>query len=408
MRILIVSQYFWPEAFRINDLALGLQSKGYAVTVLTGLPNYPQGSFFQGYGVFRKRTEDYHGIKIVRVPLIPRGRGGFSNLIANYLSFALTATVLGPLYCRDRFDLIFVYEPSPITVCLPALFLKRLKSVPLILWVQDLWPESLSATGAIKSKLLLSGIEKFVRLIYAGCDQILVQSKAFVDPLKTLGVPGGKIHYFPNSAENFYRPVPMNAENALPLGLPEGFRVMFAGNIGVAQDFQNILDAAQLLKKHDNIKWIIIGDGRMRLWVEEEIEKRHLTNTVHLIGRHPAEKMPVFFADADVMLVTLKKEPIFSLTIPAKVQSYLACARPVIGAMEGEGARIIDEAKAGIVCPPEDPEALCRAVLTMHRIPLKEREDMGRRGREYFMLHFERTMLIDRLDGWLQSLGRKK
>ncbi len=408
MRILIVSQYFWPENFRINDLALGLQSKGYTVTVLTGMPNYPQGSFFEGYGVFKKRTEDYRGIKVLRVPLIPRGRGGFFNLIANYLSFAVTATVLGPLYCRDRFDLIFVYEPSPITVGLPALLLKQLKSVPIILWVQDLWPESLSATGAIKSKPLLSVIERIVRFIYAGCDQILVQSKAFIDPIKKLGVPGEKINYFPNSAEDLYRPIARSSENVLPIDLPKGFRVMFAGNIGVAQDFQTILDAAELLKEYDDIHWIIVGDGRMRLWVEEEIEKRQLTNTVHLAGKYPAEKMSLFFAGADAMLATLKKEPIFALTIPAKVQSYLACARPVIAALEGEGARIIDEARAGIICPPENPEALSHAVLAMYHIPLKERETMGERGRNYFELHFERSMLMEQLDRWMQSLGGRK
>lgn len=405
MHILIVSQYFWPENFRINDLAQGLKEKGHIITVLTGIPNYPSGTFFSGYGIFKKRVEDYHGIRVLRVPLVPRGEGGRLALSLNYISFALMASILGPLYCREGIDLIFVYEPSPVTVGLPALVLKRFKSAPIIFWVQDLWPESLSATGAITSKPLLSVIEKMVRFIYTGCDQILVQSKAFFDPIKKLRVPEGKINYFPNSAEDLYRPIARSSENVLPINLPKGFRVMFAGNIGVAQDFQTILDAAELVKEHDDIHWIIVGDGRMRLWVEEEIEKRQLTNNVHLAGKYPAEKMSLFFAGADVMLVTLKKEPIFTLTVPAKVQSYLACARPVIAALDGEGARIIDEAKAGIICPPEDPEALSRAVLAMCHTPLKEREAMGKRGREYFELHFDRSMLMKQLDRWIRSLG---
>jgi glycosyltransferase involved in cell wall biosynthesis len=186
--------------------------------------------------------------------------------------------------------------------------------------------------------------------------------------------------------------------------MPAGFRIMFAGNIGAAQDFATILGAAEELRNYSDIHWIILGDGRMRPWVESEVYQRGLTGTVHLLGRYPAEAMPRFFSLADVLLVTLKREPIFSLTIPSKVQAYLACAKPIIAGLDGEGARVIEEAGTGIACPAEDPGALSAAVLTMYSMSETEREAMGLRGRDYFEKQFERTMLLDRLEKWMKEV----
>lgn len=404
MNILIVSQYFWPENFRINDLSLGLKERGHIVTVLTGIPNYPDGRFFSGYSIFKKRGEDYQGIKVVRVPLVPRGSGGTIPLALNYLSFSFFASLLGPFYCRGNFDVIFVYEPSPVTVGLPALMLKKIKYAPVLFWVQDLWPESLSATGFVRSNKILRMVEGLVRFIYRGCDRILVQSKAFSRSIENLGVNTERIMYYPNSAEEFYQPIQLDA-NALELnGMPSGFRVMFAGNIGVAQDFPSILAAAEYLKKYTDIHWIILGDGSMRSWLEEQVKERCLSDTVHLLGRYPAEMMPWFFSLADVMLVTLKREPIFALTIPSKVQSYFACAKPIIAALDGEGARVIEEAGAGLTCPAEDPDSLAEAVLSMYSKSHDERRSMGELGRRYFEKNFERKMLLKRLEDSMKVL----
>ena len=401
MRILIVTQYFWPENFRINDLAIGLKDRGHEVTVLTGKPNYPGGRFAAGYGFFKGRRDDYFGIKVQRVPLIPRGNGTAWRLMTNYLTFALFASVLAPFRCRGRYDLIFVYEPSPITVGLPALVLKKIKHAPILFWVQDLWPESLSATGAVRSAWALKAVEKLVRFIYRGSDLILAQSRAFFGPIEQLGVTRERIAYFPNSAEELYQPV-ITADNAQErAAMPSGFRVMFAGNIGKAQDFGTILEAAERTRIHPDIHWVILGDGRMSSWVHDQVKKRGLTDTVHLLGRHPVESMPRYFSLADVMLVTLRRDPIFALTIPAKVQSYLACAKPLIAALEGEGARVVREADAGLTPGPEDPHALAEAVVTMYRKSDAERREIGLRGQRYFETHFERNMLLDRLDGWI-------
>lgn len=402
MKILIITQYFWPENFRINDLAEGLRDRGHQVAVLTGKPNYPSGRFYSGYGFLKRNDDNYKGITVVRVPVIPRGPGTAFRLVLNYLSFAGFASLLAPFRCREKVDAIFVFEPSPITVGLPALVLKKIHRVPVFFWVQDLWPESLSATNMVSSVWILRQVKRLVRYIYAGCDRILVQSRAFVEPIQHLGFDVQKIEYFPNSAEELYKPVSASLGTAECDALPNGFRVMFAGNIGAAQDFETILTAAEKIKSCVDIHWVVLGDGRMARWVKKEVNRRGLNETVHLLGHHPIEAMPRFFALADVMLVTLRRDPIFALTIPSKVQSYLACARPIVAALDGEGARILDEAGAGVVVPAQDADRLAEAVLGLYRMPKTEREAMGASGRAYYLANFERNMLLDRLDGWLR------
>lgn len=407
MHILIITQYFWPENFRINDLALGLKAKGHHVTVLTGIPNYPDGRFFAGYGLFKKRVEDYYGVKVLRVPLAPRGKSKGWQLALNYFSFAFLASLLGPYYCRRKLDMIFVFEVSPITVGIPAIVLKKLKRIPIVFWVLDLWPESLSSTGTVKSVGILRWVGKLVRFIYRQCDRILVASKGFIPSIEAMGGEHGKMCYFPNWAEALYKPGRMSNEAHAHDELPKGFRVMFAGNIGVAQDFTTILTAAEKLKDYPDVHWIIVGDGRMFDWVKEQVEARGLTANVHLLGRHPQEAMPRFFALAHAMLVTLKRDPIFALTVPGKIQSYLACGKPIIAALDGEGARLVEESGCGLSCPAEDADALAKAVLTMYHMPEAGREEMGKRGREYCESNFERNMLIARLEKWMQELSKK-
>jgi colanic acid biosynthesis glycosyl transferase WcaI len=404
VRILIVTQYFWPEVFRINDLALGLRERGHEVTVYTGKPNYPDGRFFAGYGFFGRAREDFHGVRVLRVPLVPRGEGGSLTLFFNFLSFALFASLLAPFRCRGPFDAILVYEPSPVTVGLPAVLLKWLKRAPVLFWAQDLWPETLTATGAVRSRWILALVDRLVRFIYRRCDLVLVQSRAFTPHVQAQGVPAERIRYYPNSAEELYRAVTVEPGAPERRLLPEGFHVMFAGNIGAAQDFETIVAAAEQLKQQRDIGWVILGDGRLYGWLEQEIERRGLKDTVRLLGRHPVESMPRFFALADALLVTLRNEPVFSLTVPTKLQSYLACGRPIVAALDGEGARVVEESGAGIAVRAGAAAALAEAVRKLHRTPPAERASMGRRGREYFERHFERKLLLDRLDQWIREI----
>lgn len=406
MRLLLISQYFWPENFRINDLVKGFREKGHDITILTGIPNYPAGRFFDGYGIFRKVVEDYHGARVLRVPLIPRGKGGSVSLVLNYLSFALSSTLFVPFLSLQKFDVIFVYQLSPVTVAIPALAFRKLSGIPLFCWVQDLWPESLSATGAVKSQRLLNLVGELVKFIYRRCDHILVSSKGFIPSVKRMGGRPDRINYFPNTAELLYASEQRKGDLPAGVSLPQGFIVMFAGNIGAAQDFGTILGAAERVRDYKDIHWVVLGDGRMADWVRKEAQDRKLSSSFHLLGRYPLEDMPNFFAMADVMLVTLKRELIFSLTVPGKVQSYLAFGKPIIAALDGEGGQIVEEAGAGLSCPAEDPKALADAVETMYAMMDSARKEMGERGIRYFHAHFERQMLIDRLEGWMKECGR--
>lgn len=398
MHILIVSQYFWPESFRINDIAEGLIERGHQITVLTGLPNYPDGKIYPGFGWLKNIRQVYKGATVVRSPLVPRGSSSGARLVLNYLSFALFSSLLAPIICRGNFNAILVFQLSPVSAAMPAIVLKRLRSIPIIFWIQDLWPESLSATGAIKSEGILKWVDKFVRYVYQHCDHILIQSMAFSDSITSRGVLQEKISYLPNSIENFFKPMLKEEFQEKNRSIPAGFRIMFAGNIGAAQDFATIVRAAEKLKEYSHIQWIILGDGRLCSWVEEEVKKRGLTGCFHLLGRFPLEQMPTFFACADVMLVTLKRDPIFSLTIPSKIQSYMACGKPILAALDGEGARVVDAASAGLTCPAEDPDALAARALEMFRMSELSRKEMGSRGVTYCHENFGREEVLSQLE----------
>ena len=405
LRILIITNHFHPENFRINDLALGFQERGHKVAVFTGVPDYPEGKFFKGYGIFRRRRENWQGIEVVRFPLVPRGKGTPLSLIINYLSSAIFATLVAPFFCRGQFDLIFVFETSPVTIGFPAVFLKKLRKIPIIFWILDLWPESLSATGSISSPFLLAQVRKLTRFIYQSCDRILVSSKGFVGSVEETGGYTGEISYFPNWIEPEYFSPAVTEDIKIP-ELPQGFRILFAGNIGAAQDFETILNAAELLKSHTNIHWIILGDGRRADWVREQVKKRSLEDSFHLLGKYPAGTMPVFFAQASALLVTLRRDPVFALTVPGKVQSYMGCGRPIIAALDGEGAKIIEESGCGLICPAESPQALAERILELYLMSSEERQLMADRGRQYSIKHFNRETLFSNLEEVMLSLIR--
>ncbi|MDX1915685.1 MAG: glycosyltransferase family 4 protein [Methylophilus sp.] len=402
---MVVSQYFYPENFRINDLAIGFVEKGHDVTVLTGIPNYPKGSFFDGYGLFQRNCENYQGIKIVRCPLIPRGDAKAVRLALNYISFAFFACLYGFFKVRGKFDAIFVFQVSPITVGIPAIFMKWLKNAPIFFWVLDLWPESVIAASNIKRGWVINFLEKLTKWIYQHCDRILVQSKGFYAHALKMEVPQAKLQFFPNWAEELYQPKKINPE--LLAKLPSGFKIMFAGNIGVAQDFGSILAVAEKLRQNTQIQWLILGDGRERNWVSEEIKKRNLSDVFHLLGQFPIEEMPNYFACADALLVTLKQDPIFESTIPGKIQSYLACGKPILAMLDGEGAKVVNESGAGFACASEDIEGLVKATNRMFALSVAERNDMGKAGRIYYDTHFNRNQLFSQLEAQMLGLTKK-
>lgn len=403
MRLLVVSQYFWPENFRINDLVAELVRRGHQVTVLTGLPNYPDGRVFQEFRCAPARYSYYEGAEVIRVPLMPRGQGGL-RLMLNYLTFAVSASVVGLWKLRGRqFDVIFAYEPSPITVGLPAAVMRVVKRAPLAFWVLDLWPETLQAIGVMRSHALLQAVGKLVAFIYKRCDLILAQSKSFIPQIQKYAGTSSRVVYFPNWAESVFDMHDAVPAAEVPLK-PGSFNVMFAGNIGDAQDFPAILAAAESLKSHAHIRWLIVGDGRMARWVADEIRRRHLQDCVHMLGRHPVERMPSFFKHANALLVSLKDEPIFSMTIPGKLQSYLAAGIPVVAMLNGEGAEVVTNSRSGLTCAAGDDAGLAAAVLTLSQMSNEEQEAMGRNGLDASVREFDRDTLIDQLEEWIGTL----
>lgn len=402
MRLLIVSQYFWPEGFRINDLVTELVGRGHEVTVLTGVPNYPDGVVFTEYRDNSASFAQFAGADVIRVPMLSRGKGAL-RLILNYLSFAMSASFMGPLRLRGRqFDAIFVYEPSPITVGVPAIVMKWFKKAPIAFWVLDLWPQSLQAVGAVKSPLVLKLVNRLVRAIYSGCDLVLAQSHSFVPKIASYLPDARRVVYFPSWAETIVPP-----ENTLPA--PEvppsvgTFDIVFAGNIGEAQDFPTLLEAAELLVDTP-VRWLVVGDGRKADWVRSEIDRRGLGKSIVMLGRYPIERMPSFFRHADALLVSLKADPIFALTIPAKLQTYLAAGIPILATLDGEGAKVVEASGAGLAAQAGDAVGLALAVRRLMALDQADRREMGRRGRIYAHREFDRSELISRLEGWFEDL----
>ncbi|MGE8066776.1 glycosyltransferase family 4 protein [Pseudomonas sp. NPDC089569] len=386
MKVLVWTQYFWPENFHINEVVSELVSQGADVTVLTGKPNYPEGKIFAGYRSMGCQTEDYKGVKIIRLPLYPRGKNSAKGLILNYLSFIFSGYLLGPWVLRGlKFDVVFVYAPSPLLQALPAIYVSWLKRARLALWVQDIWPESLKATGFITSRKVLKCIEYVVRYIYRYSDSILIQSEGFRDSVQRLCRDWSKIRFFPNSA---LEPVTTKMPDNFDISRLSGhFSVVFAGNIGVAQSCQTIVEAAKILREYSNIRFFLVGSGSMETTIAEMIEQERLDN-VEMTGRVSSEEVTSIYAASSILLLTLRDDPIFAQTIPSKFQSYLAAGKPIIASCNGQTALMLAEADAGLSCPAQDSQALADAVLALYGTDQHRLAEMGQRGREFFFNHF--------------------
>ena len=404
MKIALVSQYFWPESFSINDLAKTLVEQGHTVEVFTGKPNYPEGKVFPGYDAVGCSQETYGpGIKIHRVPLRPRGAGGAKNLLFNYLSFVFNGLRYFPKQVREKdFDVVFVFTLSPITSVIPAIYLRWKLKKHLAIWVLDLWPESLQATGFIQNKYILAAVGWMVRAIYGATDTILVQSRAFVRAVSRYA-DSRKIIYYSNS----YRDTPLTA--AGPTQVPSDlldvldthFCLVFAGNLGTAQAVETLMAAAVRLQHLADFRLVLVGSGSMSGWLQQQKQDRELDNVI-LAGRYPAEEMPQFFQRARALVVSLKRAEIFAQTVPAKVQSYLAAGRPIVAALDGEGARVVQEAGAGLVCAAEDVDGLVRCIEGLYNMAPTDRDALGQAGRRYFLENFEMGKQASRLIDILQ------
>lgn len=397
---LLITNHFYPETFRCNDIAFELQKRGYDVTVLTGIPDYPQGKYHKGYSLFKKRYEILNGVKVIRVPHIPRGKGKAMRMIIHYASsifFFFFYALYQALF--HKYDSIFIHNTSPAFICLPAVLIKKIRKTPIDHWILDMWPESLAA-GGIHNNKAYAVIEKMMGMIYRNSDIIHISSMGFESLLVEKGVPKEKIEYLPNFCED----TSANIELKPIPELPNGFIVMFAGNIGEAQNMENVLRSALLLKDHTDIHFVLVGGGRKKNWIENFIKENELCNTVHLMGRWPIDTMSAFFAKADVMLVSLKDEIAFNLVLPAKVQAYMVNKKPILGMLNGEGQKIIKEADCGWCINSDDIEGMAETIKKISLMSKEEREAKGMNGYKFYRENFELNHCIDKIDLSLQKL----
>lgn len=394
-RILLVTQYFYPENFKCNDIAFELQRRGHDVTVLTAIPNYPQGRFFDGYGLFKRRTEVINGVKVIRGFVVPRGNGGKILLSLNYLSYLFTSCIIALyLALRHRYDAVFVHQVSPVTIGVAATLVKKLQRIPMYFWVLDLWPESLTAAIGLRNRYILGFFSKMVQWFYRNSDKILISSKGFERSICDKGDFASKIVYFPNWVDSTLTEL---RDVATP-DVPKGFVAMFTGNIGASQDFGTVLDGAERLKEHSNIHFVIVGNGRAREWVESEIAKRELTNTVHCVGSYPLEAMPATFAKADILFAALKDEPIFALTVPAKIQAYMSAGKPIVTMINGEAKELIEDIGCGVSVDAGDAKAFAEAVLHCSQMSSEERDKLGEKGKDFSAKHFNFELQMNLLE----------
>ena len=411
MKILFVCQYFYPEVFRGNDIAFHWAEEGHDVHVVTGIPNYPDGVFHKGYGLFKRRHEEivqevsgykkFKGkVRVTRLPIIPRGNNKIM-LMLNYFSYLIVAWVYIFFHAIfHKYDRVFVQQLSPVMMSAPGVLYKRIRKVPLYTWVLDLWPESLTAAGGINNKYVLGFFRYFVKSEYNHSDKILISSRSFEKSILEYGDYDSKIVYYPQWADG-NDSSELNVESLKSVEgvkIPDGFKLMFAGAVGEAHGFECTMQAALLTKEHKDIKWIIVGDGRRLDWVRGFVKENGLEDTVYTLGRFSAETMPWFFKQADVMLVTLSDDPLFRLYAPAKISSYMAAAKPIVAVLNGEGTEVIKEAECGWSVPAGDYEGFSKLAIELSQMDKTVLEEKGKNALKYYNRHYIKEDCLKRLD----------
>lgn len=390
MKILVICQYYYPEPFRLHDLCEEMVRRGHEVCVVTGEPNYPEGTIYPGYEQHRRADEMIGGVQIHRCPIVPRKSGVFFRML-NYFSFPLSAKrYLKKRYARsaEAFDVVFINQLSPVMMAQPAIAFKKKHHIPLVMYCLDLWPVSLTAGGISKASALYLAFYALSGRIYRAMDRILVTSRMFSGYLENeFSVKAEKIAYLPQYAERLFDDVPQHE--------PSGETVfLFAGNIGAVQSIDTILAAAERLKD-EPVHIDIVGGGTDLERLERLAAEKKLDN-VTFFGRRPVEEMPSFYARADAMLVTLRADEALSMTLPGKVQSYMAAGKPVIGAINGETAKVIADAGCGFCGAAEDAAALAENMLRF--AGSDQKVQMGAWARLWYEEHFSQRRFMDELE----------
>ena len=398
-KVLILTYYFDPEIFRINDVAYDLASRGHDVTVITGIPNYPSGKFFDGYGLFSRRREFKNGVRIIRLPLIPRGSAHIFNLVLNYISFLFTSCIFVFFHSFfHKYDCIFVHGCSPVFIAIPGIIVKKIQKIPLYFWVLDLWPESMYGSSGYSNKKVINSVCEIVKWIYSNCDKILVSSKGFSKSICSKGDFKNKIGYLPNWAEYCFE----NPEMQIVEQLPKGFNIVYAGNIGTGQNFDMVFKAIECVNDV-SINWILIGNGQSKAELQSIVKEKKLQN-VFFLGQKPINSIFSYLRQCDVALLPLISGVIYSLTVPAKLQVYMACSMPVLGIVDGEAADIIKSSHCGLACNANDYHELAEIAKNMSAMNASQLNQMGDAGHNYYLLNFKRSNILDKVNSMICSI----
>jgi len=404
MRILFITQWFQPEQmFKGLPFARELLKLGHEVEVLTGFPNYPEGKIYKGYKIRFLQRETIDGVSVIRVPLYPsHDRSGWRRFL-NYVSFALSAAIIGPWVVKKA-DVAYVYHP-PATIGFPAAMIKLLRGIPFVYDIQDLWPDTLTATGMFTNKLGLWLVDRWCRFVYWAANKIIVLSPGFKNALIERGVPGDKIKVIYNWVDDaMVKPALKNPVLAAKLGLDGKFNIVFAGNMGKAQALEAVIAAANILKEeYPNLQFVFVGTG---VEVENLKTKTHnagLENIV-FIPQQPLSEMGAILVLADVLLVHLKDAPLFRITIPSKIQAYMAVGRPILVGVRGDAAALVVNAKAGFSCLPENAESIADGVRKFLRISRQELDAMGENGRVFYQQELALAVGTKQFAGVLESV----
>ena len=386
-RILIYTNHYDPEHFKINEAVKWLTEEGFQLHLVTGWPNYPQGKIFKGYGPFKKSFERKENLTIRRLPLIPRGNGSKSRLIINYLSYFLSTffyTIFLILF-KKKFDKVLVHHTSPFFIAVSAILYKIIKRTEAILWDLDLWPQYLEAVGIINSKRVLNGIEKAVKIIYKKFDVVLVGSKSFIN-IVLQRMSHDRVYYFPNWAEKIIEENKIKHKLEVDLN-PNALKIMYTGNLGTAQDFDTLCKVI-IQNKKKNIQWIFIGEGRFKKEMEQLLSAEIRKNKVRFIPQQKLAAIPSWVAKVDVLYLSLNDSKLFSQTVPAKLQSYMAMGKPILAMLAGEGASIIEQANCGFIAPPNNALKLNEQIKNFLNTSKRERINLGENGTTFYQKNF--------------------
>lgn len=395
--ILVIAQYFYPEQFRINDICTEWVKRGYKVTVVTGIPNYPQGKYYPGYGLFKKRKEIYNGVEVIRIPLIPRGKNSIM-LALNYLSFVVSG-FFWKVFTKIKADYVFIFEVSPMTQALPGVWYAKKRKIPSYLYVTDLWPENVEIVTGIKNRYFLNLIGTMVDYIYKRCDRIFTSSQSFIEAINNRGISKNRIEFWPQYAEDLYMPFPKEAVLVSEILQDDKFNIIFAGNIGVAQGLDILPKTSTILKRNNiNVRFNIVGDGRFKETLIKMVNDYDVVDMFNFIAKQPAIEIPKFMAVCDAALICLSKSKVFSITLPAKTQSCLACGIPIIVSADGEIQNVIKEAKAGICSEAGNAEMLAMKISELISKSKGELSEMANNAYEYSKLNFDKDRLLKRMD----------